>query len=148
MRIKSLSWDDTHHLRNFRCSILTILGSTLRIQKPSHQVEYPNKVYITFRMRNSQTILSWTQNKMYKNNIICKLYTRKCEKNNSPKSTLSFRLAKIILSTYFTSQFIFATIHGFYYTFWVLFMSLTILFQLIFTFMYNTFSKMFSVSVK
>ena len=96
MRIKSLSWDDTHHLRNIRCSILTILGATLRIQKPNHQAEYPNKVYTTFRMRNSQTILSWTQNKMYKDNIICKLYTRKCEKNNSPKSTLSFRLANII----------------------------------------------------
>ena len=148
MRIKSLSWDDTHHLRNFQCSILTILGATLRIQKPSHQAEYPNKVYTTFRMRNSQTILSWTQNKMYKNNIICKLYTRKCEKNNSPKSTLSFRLTKIILSTYFTIQFIFATIHGFYYTFGELFISLTILFQLIFTFMYNTFRKMFSVSAK
>ena len=63
----------------------TILCATLRIQKPNHQAEYPNKVYTTFRMRNFQTILSWTQNKMYKNNIICKLYTRKCEENNSKK---------------------------------------------------------------
>ena len=61
---------------------------------------------------------------------------------------LSVRLAKII----FTNLFYYSAY--FYYYLWVLlyflvlFMCLIILFQLTFTFIYNTFSKKFSVSAK
>ena len=49
---------------------------------------------------------------------------------------------------YFTIQLIFTIIHGSHCTFLVLFRSLTILFQLIFTFIYSTFNNKFSVLAK
>jgi len=56
---------------------------------------------------------------------------------------------------YFTIQLIFPIIYGPHCTFLVLFMGLLVLFmglivlfQLIFTFIYNTFNKKFSISVK
>ena len=62
-------------------------------------------------------------------------------------------LAKIIFtnlfyySTYFTIQLIFATTHESHCTL-ILFMGLTVLFQLTFIFIYSTFSKKFSILAK
>ena len=51
---------------------------------------------------------------------------------------------RIKKSGYFTIQLIFATIYGSYRTFWFyLYMGLIVLFQLIFTLIYNTFRKKF-----
>ena len=55
---------------------------------------------------------------------------------------------RLILPTYFTIQLIFCTIQESRCTFWYYFMGLTVLFQLTFTFIYNTFNKKFSVSAK
>ena len=54
----------------------------------------------------------------------------------------------LILPVYFTIQLIFTTIYGFHCTFFVLFMSLTVLFQVTFTFIYSTFSKKILVLAK
>ena len=67
-----------------------------------------------------------------------------------PRGPLVCIWQKLFLSTYFTIQFIFC----FCYYLWalqyflILFMGLTVLFQLTFTFIYSTFSKKLSVSTK
>ena len=55
---------------------------------------------------------------------------------------------KIKKSAYFTIQLIFATIYEPHYIFFILFMGLTVPFQLILTLIYSTFNKKFSVSTK
>ena len=62
-------------------------------------------------------------------------------------NALSVCLAKIKKSAYFAIQFIFATIHE-PTVLLVLFMGPTVLFYLTFTFIYSTYSKKFSISVK
>ena len=52
------------------------------------------------------------------------------------------------LSIYFTIQLIFATIYESHCTFWYYSWVLLVLFQLTFTFIYNTFSKKFSILAK
>ena len=63
---------------------------------------------------------------------------------------LLFRLSldRLYLTAYFTIQLDFVIIHGCYCIFFVLFMSLTKLFQLTFSFIYIIFSKKFSVLAK
>ena len=58
----------------------------------------------------------------------------------NPKIHLVCVWQKLFLLTYFTIQLIFASIHG---PQCILFMGFTILFQLIFTFIYNNFNKKF-----
>ena len=54
----------------------------------------------------------------------------------------------IKIINYFTIQFIFAIIYGSHCIFLILFMSFIVLFQLIFIFIYITFSNKFLISIK
>ena len=50
--------------------------------------------------------------------------------------------------TFFIIQLIFVNIYKFYYIFLILFMNLTVIFQILFNFIYSTFKKKFLISVK
>ena len=75
---------------------------------------------------------------------VCSIFNNK----RYPNRPLMFIWLAYFLPTYFTIQLIFATIHGVLLHFLILFIGFTVLFQLTFTFIYNTLNKKFSVSAK
>ena len=61
---------------------------------------------------------------------------------------LSVHLRLLKKLTFFIIQLIFVNIYRSYYIFLILFIDLTVIFQILFNFIYSTFNKKFLISVK